>query len=147
MSSLINPKCGVPTFVQTDKKLVGECGSYTGYIIAGLITLVLLFILHKIMSEKFSDKLSEEEIETLNKSRNTKIIIIIISIILIFIFVPKISSFLSKNSWESYQSQISQYMAQGLSRQDAINKIQSLYQTEYQAAAILGAGATMAGFR
>jgi cell division protein FtsB len=145
MSSLINPNCGVPTFVQTDKKLVGDCGSYSGYIFSGIITIILIFVMVSI--SKSSMKSTMKESEEQKQKRDTKLLFIFLCIVLVWIFLPKIFSFFSVNSWQSYQSQISQYMSQGMSRQDAINKIQSLYQMQLQASAILGAGEEIASAR
>ena len=150
MSSLINPQCGVPTFIQTDPKLVGDCGKYSGYIIAIIITIILLFLMLSVWVSSvhaIGPLMSQEDQDGIKRLRNSKLLVLFLFIVLVWIFVPKMFSFFSVRSWESYQSQISQYMAQGLSRQDAINKIQSLYQSELQASAIIDAGAEIASSR
>ena len=148
MASLINPNCGVPIFVQTDKTLVSTCGSYSGYIISGVITVVLIIIMIVISksAEKYSH-LSVEEQSIIKKERDNKLLMILLGILAVWVLIPMISKFLSTNRWESYQSQISQYMSQGLSRQDALSKIQSLYQTQMQANAMITAGGAIAASR
>ena len=145
MANLFGPRCGIPTFVQTDKKVVGECGVYSGYFMAGILTVFIIFFAIGIYSSSSTTTtLTAAESEQIKKKRNAKLFFLCLCTVLVWVLIPRMFRFFSLNSWETYQGQISQYMAQGLSRKDAIKRIQSLYQTQLQDSAIVEAGAEIA---
>lgn len=147
MSTFMDPRCGVPTFLQTDVNTVRECGVYSGYILATILTLMIIVFIISLLFKKPSDPSDPEQVKKNQTIKMVGGIIGVLLILLAWIFVPRFTSFTSVNSWETYQNQISQYMKEGLSRQGAINKLQSLYQTQEQANAILAAGAEIANSR
>lgn len=139
MSNLFNSQCSVPTFMQVDKTVVSDCGKINAYIFCSVVTIILLvagFTQNSKINKNTSLSASDKKTKKLSL-----LLIITASIILSWIILPFLFSFLSVNSWESYQNQISDLMSQGYTRKQAIGKIQSLYQTQQTAMAIEDAGA------
>ena len=144
MTSIFDPRCSIPYFLQTDQSIVERCGS-----VGGVVTVIVLICILLIMSAGFYVKYKSEtgKIVPFDETRRNrirrmfliKIIIILFIGILSVIFIPKLSAFFSLNSWKSSQYQIQQYMNSGLTREQAIAKMQSLYQSQMEVDAIYGA--------
>lgn len=149
LSSLINPKCNVPLFVlgQNDAE---DCGMTNGYICATLLTIVILIILGILIYRgrrevKTEQEQKQEEYITPQESgvKFSEFIYVTGALLIIglsWYYLPGLSRWFYLRSWQGYDAQIQSYMTNGLSRQDAINKVQDIYQTQIQANAIESAG-------
>ena len=147
MSNLIDPRCSVPTFQQTDLYVVERCGRLSGYFTASILSLFLIvgsIVLFVSINKKGTVDETKEQIDKRNKNKITYNIITGVSLFLLLVAIwfgiPKLISFFNKREWQGAQSEISELMKQGYSRQDAISKIQSLYETNIKAQATRSIG-------
>ncbi len=146
MASLLNSKCGVPIFVQTDKNVVGECGLYKGYITCIVITIftaiaaVMILISKPVVKSDADTAETDKHKKEIWKHKMILLGIIVLITVAVWIFVPRLMRFMDINSWGTYQNEIDGYVTQGMTRQQALNQIQSLYQARMQAAAISSIG-------
>jgi hypothetical protein len=148
MATLLNSKCGVPIFVQTDKNVVGECGLYKGYITCIVITFFMAISAIMILFAKPKAKPNidpEKQKQEIRKQKMVTIGLLFLVLVLIWIFLPRLTKFMDINSWNTYQHEIDGYVAQGMTRTQAINQLQSLYQAQMQAAAISSIGQNLGG--
>lgn len=151
MSGIFDPRCRVPSFYQTDGNVVNECGRIGGYIMAAILSIFVIigaiFAIVSVMKDPTDDMVP-------NKNKNSGkekgvgvavvLVITVILLVLIWIGIPKLSGFLATNAWQGYQLQIKSLMSQGLSRQEALNRIQTLQQTRIAADATLAGDANIA---
>lgn len=127
MASLIDPRCAVPLFLLENEQTAHECGIIEGYVVSFIITLILVAIGIYIFYANINNK---------------KMWLAIICIIIVFmwIVIPWLNAWLNKRHWLGYDEQIKSYQKSGISRDEAIKKLQDLYQTNIQASAINQSG-------
>lgn len=149
MVSFFDYRCNVPSFTQTDVNLVEQCGRNSGYMFFGILTILmvigLFMIISNIMSERPSDDKDKEELD--NKKKMNVVIVIILAILLeMFLYwsLPKMTGYFAMNNWNSIQEEIKSFMKQGLTRGEALNRIQSYKESEMQSEATMDAGLNIA---
>lgn len=147
MAGIFDPSCQVPSFYQTDSNIVDKCGRIGGYIISGILTIFVVIGTIVSLTTVTSDPIDDMDPNKKKGSGKEKgvgiIIVLIISIImlvLIWFGIPSLSGFLARNAWQGYQLQIKSLMEQGLTRQQALNRIQTLEQTRMTVNAISNIG-------
>lgn len=138
MAEYLNPKCAVPTFLLENESIAMECGRYTGYFIAIILTIIVvavaLYLYYALRNKDYEQN-----------NRIIKYALITIIIVLgIWLFFPAIFSWTKKMHLRGYHEQINSYVDHGFSTKDAIDKTQSLYQTGIQADAITSAATIIA---
>ena len=133
IAGYFNPVCNVPLFQQTSIWNVQSCARINGYIGAFVFTIILGIILFFV--SRNLPKRSNEKEEDYKKRRTWVMIgifVLSLLILLLWIFLPVINTFFSTQSWNGYQDQIHELMKNGLTRAQALSKIQSLYQNQLQ---------------
>lgn len=151
MSGIFDPRCRVPSFYQTDGNVVNECGRIGGYIMAVILSIIVIIgtiIAISSVTKDPTDDMDPKKNKNPGKEKGVGVavilIIAIILLVLIWIGIPKLSGFLATNAWQGYQLQIKSLMSQGLSRQEALNRIQTLQQTRMTADATMSGDANIA---
>lgn len=138
MASLIDPRCAVPLFLMDNEKIASECGKISGYVIAFIITIIILIIgIFYYFSYMHN-----------NSSLKNKIIyfsVIFLILILIWMGLPLLNGWINKRRWMGYNEQIKSYMNNGMNKEEAIKKMQDIYQYSMQADAIENAGLNISG--
>lgn len=135
--SFINPTCNMPLFQQVDSNIVANCARLNGYIISSIISIILIITII-ILLTKMKKKENEKNKKYSNRRKYVLIGIgiCILIVVLAWLFIPMLSSWIDRRRWQGYQYQIEALMKNGYTRQKAMSKIQSLYQTNEQANAL-----------
>jgi len=124
MSSLVNPKCGVPIFQMNDMKDAGDCGRINGYIISIFISLFTVFG----FVVWYIDYTEEDPITKKRKNGWWILFLLGITLVLIWIFIPLLAQFLATRSFQTTKIQLQQLENHGYTHQEALSKIQNLYE-------------------
>lgn len=143
LETLFEPRCKVPTYLQTDVGLVERCGRISGWIgftIAGLIILFFAVNYYRNPNVKMSTPPTDEELKQQQQYRMYVVGIAIVVLVLLWFGTVGLGGFFARRKWEGYNHEVSQLISQGYDRKSAIAQVQSLYQTEKQAEAIRYAG-------
>jgi hypothetical protein len=143
MASLINPKCAVPIFLMENINDATECGLIGGYIASGICSLVALVAGLLAYNNSDVEMQNGKQVHT-GKKKISYLIATFCCISLIWLVVPLFASWANGRSWSGYDLQIKSLTNQGLTRQQALGKIQNIYQAEMQANAISSAGTNIA---
>ena len=67
-----------------------------------------------------------------------------VTLLLLWVVIPRVTSWLGKINWKVYNEQLDSYIRNGSTKDQAIDKIQSLYQSRIQADAIVDGSLIMA---
>jgi hypothetical protein len=141
MALMLDPKCGVPIYEQTDSDLVKKCSRIGGYFSAGVLSIFILFgaVMIYISNKKSADKLSEISQDDADKSNKTMLIIIIavtcILLLLVWVGMPALSAWMGLNQWHSYQHERSLLKHQGYSDRDIVKYQQKTFLNQQKVAA------------
>ena len=142
MGNFIDSRCSIPVFKLTDSSLVKKCGRLPGYVISGMLTFFCIFVYIAItvfLNFSNNNPISPPTEEEKTNQDNIKQIITIVFIcvlILIWVVIPISTGYLNVKQWEGYQYQINEFMNDGLSRKDALDKMQSIYNAQNIASSI-----------
>lgn len=132
MAQFIDPRCGLPLYLLDNENVASYCGKLEGYVASFFIILILIGAIGYFY---FTGKLGE----------NYKMLGVIgIIVVLLAMVVPMFTSWLKKVNWRVYNEQVGSYMNNGSTREQAIGKMQELYQTRIQANAITNGSFIMA---
>lgn len=132
MAQFIDPRCGLPLYLLDNENVASYCGKLEGYIASFFIILILIGAIGYFY---FTGKLGE----------NYKMLGVIgIIVVLLAMVVPMFTSWLKKVNWRIYNEQVGSYINNGSTREQAIGKMQELYQTRIQANAITNGSFIMA---
>jgi len=125
MASLINPKCAIPLYSISDEDLAKTCGRIDGAI--GFTILSAVTVIGGIIVLFPSPSIDYR----------IRLITLVVCMLLIGIFYMLIplGGWINKKYWLGYKEQIASLIANGMSKDDAIKSVQSLYQTELQTSA------------
>ena len=124
MSSLVNPKCGVPIFQMNNMKDAGDCGRINGYIASIFISLFTVFG----FVVWYIDYTEEDPITKKRKNGWWILFLLGITLVLIWIFIPLLAQFLATRNFQTTKIQLKQLENHGYTHQEALSKIQSLYE-------------------
>jgi hypothetical protein len=132
MAQFIDPRCGLPLYLLDNENVASYCGKLEGYVASFFIILILIGAIGYFY---FTGKLGE----------NYKMLGVIgIIVVLLAMVVPMFTSWLKKVNWRIYNEQVGSYINNGSTREQAIGKMQELYQTRIQANAITNGSFIMA---
>lgn len=123
MSSLVNPKCGVPIFQMNDMKDASDCGRVDGYIIAIFISAFTVFG----FVMWYLDYTNEDPITKERKNGWWIFALLGITLVLIWVFVPMLGQFLATRNFQTTKIQLQQLESHGYTHQEALSKVQELY--------------------
>ena len=124
MSSLVNPKCGVPIFQMNDMKDASDCGRIDGYIIAIFISAFTIFG----FVVWYLDYTKEDPITKERKNGWWIFALLAVTLVLIWVFVPMFGKFLATRNFQTTKIQLQQLESHGYTHQEALSKVQDLYQ-------------------
>ena len=124
MSSLVNPKCGVPIFQMNNMKDASDCGKINGYVISIFISLFTIFG----FVIWYLDYTKEDPITKEKKNGWWILVLLVIIIIMIWIFIPMFFQFLATRNFQTTKIQLQQLENHGYTHQEALSKVQDLYQ-------------------
>lgn len=130
MSSLIDSRCcSVPTFQQTNLATVENCGKLNGYIGAAIFSVFIIALaIYLYIQVNKKDPDPEKQKDKNKVMKNILITIgLIILLLILWLGLPALNVFFSRRQWQEYQAQIDDLIAQGMSRTQALEKIQSIY--------------------
>ena len=124
MSSLIEPKCGVPIFQMNDMKDASDCGKINGYIISIFISIptIIGFVLW------YLDYTTEDPETNEQKSGWWIFLLLTITLLCIWMFIPMLGQFLATRNFQTTKIQLEQLEKHGYTHQEALSKVQDLYQ-------------------
>lgn len=143
LETIFEPRCKVPTYLQTDVGIVEKCGRIGGWIGFVIITIIVILFAIKYYQNpgvKLSEPPTKEELQQQQQYRMIVIGITIVIIVLLWFGLVGLGGFFARRKWEGYNYEVEQLISQGYDRKSAIGQVQSLYQTEKQAEAIRYAG-------
>jgi hypothetical protein len=143
LDAIIEPRCKVPTYLQTDIGIVERCGEIGGYISSVVVTLIILFLAYGWYSKSptpLSNPPSQEDLDRIKSHQHMVIGITLIGLVLIWVGTIAAYKFFARREWEGYQHEVDSLVSQGYDRKGAIAQVQALRQTEVQADAIRYAG-------
>lgn len=136
MASLINPKCGLPTYLLDNSADAAECGKLNGQLLAGILIVITLITSIWLYWES-------KQNYTFNKTLIHFGITFLI-VCALWIVLPFLSVALSKISWDIKQEEIKGYMSKGFDKQGAIKQVQDMHEAVIQADATANAAFTIA---
>lgn len=143
MASLLDARCGVPNWQQTEENVVRSCGKKTG-LITGIIFAVIVLVIS--VMYYISDK-KAKNIKKSEKDYNGNPMILVgggIGAVLVFLACYFGIPFFSVMNWKTTQEQIKQCMKQGRSRNQCLESIQHYQEEMMRANATTEAGANIA---
>ena len=136
MAYLIDPRCSIPTFLMDNEEVAAHCGRISGYVTAFILSLILI-IFGAIIYFSY-----------VHQSTHFWKFFFFSTIVVLFIVIwwgiPPWQSWLKKRHWQGYQEQIKSYQSAGITKDEAIKKLQDIYQVNIQADAINNAGSKIA---
>lgn len=132
MASIIDPRCSIPLFLLEDKNIAINCGKIEGYVLAFILT-ILILIVCGVIYYFYMRKVDY-------KYKLLFIVSVGVILLLLWFGFPVLNGWLDGRKWMGYNEQIGSYIKQGFTRDQAIKKLQELYQTNIQANAINNAG-------
>lgn len=144
MSNLIDPRCGAPSFLMDNEGIAAMCGRYGGYIIAGILSLIIVGV----SIAKYNSSLGNDVDEKGNPATKKDWRYLIAGgagLLVIWLVIPWLLGWFSKRSFQTSQIEIDNYMKAGMTRQQALDKMTSIYQSQIQASATRDAGGMVAG--
>ena len=121
--------CSLPLYLQSDITSVESCSTRSGYWGCFKLSIVVLifFLFFRFWAGNiiygFSDSETDEEKKKRENYNNWLYGIFGSILLLIWIFYPKILVKSDISKWNGYQTEKSIYMKNGLSEQDALNKV------------------------
>lgn len=144
MEGFINPKCNVPLFALPTIDDAKECGSTGGTIFAVILTLIIVIVcgvlIYKNHNPTPKPNTPQEKVKGVTTMDMVYGGVGLGLIILSWMYIPSLMSWTRGRSWEGYNAQIESFVKSGSTREQAINKVQELYQATMQAQAIENAG-------
>jgi Na+/melibiose symporter-like transporter len=138
---MLDTTCFIPTYAMDSKDTAERCATQSGNITAIIFTIIIIIVtltMYLSAKKKYDDA---ENKNTVNKPN--LIIYISISGLLIFISwltIPFLSRLFSAMRWEQNETMINNYMKQGMTRAEAVNRISTLREAQAQRDATLQAG-------
>lgn len=129
MASLIDPRCAVPLFAVDNEEHARQCGQISGYVGAAIITAIVLIVWGVWLATRGQGALTS--VFSLN---------IALGVGMLFWLLPMASAWISTRHWLGYVEQIRSLRKKGQSHKEAVQNVQSLYQTDVQANAISSLG-------
>ena len=136
MTNFIDPRCSTPIFRMDDISLAKSCGKLSGYYICIFVSIfftVIYGIYRFILNNQYN---FHGDIDKYNQNIKTANIVFICALIILWIIGPILSGYLNEKSWEGYKYQIEQLVKDGISKQEAIDKIESTYNSKQLASSM-----------
>lgn len=140
--SFFKPECSMPTFQMQDGTMAYMCGNFSGKLYASIIIFIILIIVFFYNLNKYD---LDENGKKVKKVRWNVIIPSLGLCICIWIFLPKLLGLIKSRSFEGYQKQLKILESSGMSKADALNRIQGIYQTEQTSNSLNNIAGAMTG--
>jgi heme/copper-type cytochrome/quinol oxidase subunit 2 len=119
---LFYPSCSTPVYAQPNVETAAECGRYSGYLTAGVVTFfVVVFVL--IYAWIVAARSSSDPKYSPYLSTAAAVVIGVLVCIIAYLALPGLTSYLYRQQWLGYDTRISNYMNQGMTRAAAINEL------------------------
>lgn len=134
MGNIIAPQCAEPEFMMSSAETSRYCSRLNMTVFAVIADIIILIIIGVMNLTKIPDLPPEEKAKEVGK-RRTYTILLIIAGFAVWALVP-LFGWIGGQTWSGEQQKIQSYVSQGVPRQEAMRRIQNLYQAEMQAAAI-----------
>ena len=134
---LIDPKCNVPLFSMTNIETAYTCGNISGYLMAGTMTVVILLLMMFYLRKTttvYND--TTKTTQTTSSINFASLTLGIFALVIVWVAIPSASAWLNARTWSGYNAQIEAYVSGGMPRAEALNRVQSLYQTNIQTNAL-----------
>ena len=136
MGNFIDPRCSTPLFRINDSSLAKSCGRLSGYYLSIFASIFFSIVYGMYLYFLNSKYYFDNNIDKYNQSKQTATTVFICVLILLWIGVPILSGYFNVKSWEGYQYQINEFIKNGLSKEAALDKIESTYNAENLARSI-----------
>jgi succinate dehydrogenase hydrophobic anchor subunit len=138
---MLDTTCFIPTYAMDSKETAEKCATQGGRITAAIITFIIIIL---ILSTYYSaNKKYDEAVDKENVRKPNIAIYLIIGGILIaitWLTMPALTRFFSEVRWTQNETMINNYMKQGMTRAEAVNRISTLREAQAQRDATLEAG-------
>lgn len=116
MASLIDPRCGAPTYTLENESIAETCGRYSGYIWIGVIDIILFII---ILISWYNNK----DLEKKGEKPSYTLIYVCSTLIALSFLLPFLFGLIQKRSWQSTQVQIDGLIKRGYTREKALEEL------------------------
>lgn len=137
IESIFEPKCSMPLYLQSDSDMAQKCGRIDGIIFSIILSVFVgIFGYASYINAEPKANATAEEIANAKQKRYFILGICGGILILTWGLIPLISGFYSKRVWLGYDSEVKRLMDIGMSKNQAIQQVQALYQANIQAEAI-----------
>ena len=138
---MLDTTCFIPTYAMDSKDTVERCATQGGRITAAIFTFIIIII--TISMYYSAMKKYDEATDKKTVSKPNIAIYLAISgmlIVITWLTMPALSRFFSMMRWNQNETMINNYMKQGMTRAEAVNRISTLREAQAQRDATLEAG-------
>lgn len=138
---MLDTTCFIPTYAMDSKDTVERCATQSGNISAVIFT-ILIILSTLAMYTKAKKKHDEATDKTTVTKPNLAIYLAIggLLIVITWLTMPALSRFFSMMRWNQNETMINNYMNQGMTRAEAVNRISTLRESQALRDATLQAG-------
>ena len=135
MAKYIYPECGNPIYL-TDEQTAVKCGRISGLFSALFLSIVI--IIFTVVLYLKSDKIENKSDMTQNTEKDKRILYIGFGLVILVWILPFIIGFIRKRKFQTYQIELQSYMNSGMTRNQAIQQLQTLEIGKMTSRAITG---------
>jgi uncharacterized membrane protein len=138
---MLDTNCFIPTYAMDSIETVERCSSQSGRMIAIMFTIIIIIItliLYYTAESEYEKAVNKE------KAYKPNIFIYLgiasIFIVLSWLLLPNAVKFFNTMRWKQNETMINNYIKQGMTRAEAVNRISTLREAQEQRDATLQAG-------
>lgn len=145
-AALFKPACGVETYNMPAAGVAASCGTINGVIVAVFASVLIAFAATQPKAEAKAEVVAETGGEGKAEKRDWARFGMWLagSLALLLLALPLLFRWLNANAWEVDQQRVKGFMASGMSRQQAIGRLQRAELSRMQASATRDAGFSVA---